>query len=112
MAAHAAALAPEKTGKLSFSIAISPRRTRRVRKQRKDAPTFFEIAMGPASGLGTLYYATHDEFGTVDTPPQPFMRPAWDAGKAGLLDDVKDGLTVEIAKAAKRVAAKKARARK
>lgn len=110
MADQAASKAPEDKGLLAFSIGVSEKRTRRVRKEQKGKKASFEMAMGPATGVGTLYYATHVEFGTVDTPPQPFMRPAWDGGKAQALETVKDGLAREIDKAAKRVARRAARA--
>lgn len=70
------------------------------------------IAMGPGGPLaGQLYYATHVEFGTIDTPAQPYMRPAWDAGKDQALRTVVETLTVEIRRAADRAARKLARAR-
>lgn len=111
MADAASGRAPVDEGKLAFSIVVSERRTRRVpRFARFDRKNGVEMAMGPAAGLGTLTYATHVEFGTVDTPPQPYMRPAWDGGADRALEYVKDNLWLEIDKAAKRVAAKGARA--
>lgn len=110
MADDAANKAPRDEGKLSFSIVVSERRTRRVaRLGRFDRKTGVEMAMGPAAGLGTLTYATHVEFGTVDTAPQPYMRPAWDGGQNQALEYVKDNLWREIDKAAQRVARKGAR---
>lgn len=50
------------------------------------------------------------EFGTIKTPPHPFMRPAWDANKARVLELVKDGLKTEISATAARVAKRAARA--
>lgn len=110
MADQAAALAPERSGKLAFSIAISERGTRRA-VWKKKKPHEFVMAMGPASGLGTLQYAAFDEFGTVDTPALPFMRPAWDGGKHQALETVKDMLWVEIRKAAERGAKRAAKAK-
>jgi HK97 gp10 family phage protein len=110
MADDAALKAPVLTGDLAFSVDISERRTRRVsRAIRFDRKNGVEMAMGPTSGKGVLNYAALTEFGTVDTPPQPFMRPAWDGGKDGALDYVKGHLWAEIDKAAKRVASKGAR---
>lgn len=108
MADLAAQKAPEERGILSFSIVVSEGRTRRAR-------TFFrrvrgvEMAMGPASGLGATYYASHVEFGTIDTPAQPYMRPAWDTGKQSALDYVEDNLWREIDRAVGRAAKRKAR---
>lgn len=110
MADDASGKAPVDEGKLAFSIAVSERRTRRVpRAMRFDRRNGLEMAMGPAGGLGVLQYATHVEFGTVDTPPQPYMRTAWDGGKDRALEYVKTHLWIEIHNAAKRVAAKGAR---
>lgn len=107
MADAAAQLAPERLGKLAFSIAVSDKRTKRAR--RPIPPGTVVIAMGPAAGLGSLFYATHEEFGTVNHAPQPFMRPAWDGGKHQALQDVTDGLKVQIRRAADRAARKAAR---
>lgn len=110
MADVAAAKAPEDKGLLAFSVAVSEQRTRRVKKEQRSKSSI-EVAMGPASGLGTLYYATHTEFGTIDTRPQPYMRPAWDGGKGRALDYVKDNLGDVIRKAAARHAKKTAKGR-
>lgn len=48
--------------------------------------------------------AIMQEFGTVKQAAQPYMRPAWDAGKGQLLDDVKTGMGEEIRKTAERAA--------
>lgn len=111
MAADAAGRAPRDKGKLKASITVSERRTRRVpRSERFNRKDGVEMAMGPASGTGVLEYATHVEFGTIDTPPEPYMRPAWDSGQTRALEYVKDNLWTEIDKAAQRVARKGARA--
>lgn len=115
MADHARQLAPVAAvdgGQLRASIAVSERRTRRATRGggRFDKSTGLEMVMGPSAGGGVLSYATHVEFGTVDTLPQPYMRPAFDTGVAKALDYVKDHLWVELERAAKRVAARGARA--
>lgn len=109
MAARAASLAPDRTGLLAFSIGISERGTRRAAWRQASArfvaPGVFEgirknsitLAMGPSGPFhGQLYYAAHVEFGTVDTPAHPYMRPAWDALKEQSLDTVKTSLWAEI----------------
>jgi HK97 gp10 family phage protein len=53
--------------------------------------------------------AIMQEFGTVKQPAQPYMRPAWDAGKVQLLDDFAKGMAVEITKTAERAARKAAK---
>lgn len=67
------------------------------------------MAMGPAGGAGALNYAAFDEFGTGDTAPHSFMRPAWDSGKQRALDGIKDDLWVEIRAASARAARSQAR---
>lgn len=110
LADAAAAAAPEQSGRLSFSISVSEQRTSRARWQRMASASGIAMAMGPAGGLGVLPYAAFAEFGTIDTPPHPFMRPTWDAGGVGALEYVKANLGAEIARAAARVARKAARA--
>ena len=110
MAEKARGLAPKDKGDLAASIQVSERRTRRVaRINRFDKNTGIQMAMGPVSGKGVLNYATFAEFGTIDTPATPFMRPSWDGGKDNALDYVKANLGSEIEKAAKRLAKKAAR---
>ena len=53
--------------------------------------------------------AIMQEFGTVNQPAKPYMRPAWDAGKDRLLEDLASGLKIEIDKTAARAARKAAR---
>lgn len=107
MADDAAMNAPEDRGLLAFSISVSEGRTRRA-KTNWNRIRGVQMAMGPASGVGTLYYASHVEFGTIDTPAQPYMRPAWDGGKMNALDYVQDNLWREVERAIGRVQ-KKAR---
>lgn len=110
MAVQAQGKAPTDQGDLRASIVVSERRTRRVSQAgRFDRKTGIEMAMGPASGGGVLNYATFVEFGTNDTPPQPYMRPAWDGGKDKALDYIKEYMWEEIHKAAKRVQRKGAK---
>ena len=104
MAANAA---PHRSGRLAYSITVSEQRTRRAKK--RGPKQGIEMAMGPAGGLGTLQYASFDEFGTVDTPAFGFMRQAWDNGSSGALDTVKSSLSAEIMKAAQRRARKAAK---
>lgn len=122
--------APVLTGSLRDSIAVSSRKP-------KDAKSAGAMAYGAAmaagasagqarqaaraanSGAGGLVevyvgpgqnpQAIAQEFGTARHPPQPFMRPAWDANKDGILASIKDLTWSEIEKAAKRLARKTAR---
>lgn len=110
MAEKARGLAPKDKGDLAASIQVSERRTKRVaRINRFDKNTGVEMAMGPVSGDAVLNYATFVEFGTIDTAAKPYMRPAFDSGKNGMLDYVVTNLGREIDKAATRLAKKAAR---
>ena len=62
------------------------------------------------AGPGQHPQAITQEFGTGFHPPQPFMRPAWDANKGAVLTEVKRALGAEIDKAAARAARKALRA--
>jgi len=109
IADQASSGAPRRSGKLAVGIAVSEKRTRRASKQvpKMKASEGVQMFMGPTSG--SLAYAAFTEFGTVDTPAQPFMRPAWDGGATGALDYVKENLKAEIDKATAKVAAKAAK---
>lgn len=113
MANDAAQKAPHRTGRLAYSISVSEKRTSRAKWQngafRSASSTGIIMAMGPGAGLGTLNYASFDEFGTVDTPAFGFMRAAWDAGAAPALEYIKLNLSIEINKAAVRYARKQAK---
>jgi len=108
MADRAAAMAPEDEGLLAFSVSVGEQRTRRVKKERERRSSI-DMAMGPAGGTGALQYASFVEFGTNDTRPQPYMRPAWDGGKMAALEYVKDNLGTAVRQAAARHAKKAAR---
>lgn len=108
MADIAARKAPEERGILAFSIVVSEGRTRRARTNWNKVRGI-QMAMGPATGFGATYYAAHVEFGTIDTPAQPYMRPAWDTGKMDALDYVQDNLAREVEKAIGRAARKATR---
>lgn len=108
MADSAAQKAPERTGKLAYSITVSEGRTRRA-KTDWNRSRGVQMAMGPSSGLGTLNYATFDEFGTIDTPAFGFMRAAWDSGSFKALDYVQDNLWRAVETAIGRVQKKQAR---
>ena len=82
-----------------------------ARRLQKSSKTFAEAYMGPG-GDGNAKappQGVQQEFGNKNHGPQPFMRPAWDAGKAELLDGIQDDLWAEIDKAAQRAARKTAR---
>lgn len=63
-------------------------------------------------GAGQLPHAHLQEFGTDRHPPQPYLRPAWDANRDKVLASIAGDLREEIDKAAKRAAAKALKAKR
>lgn len=95
IAADAARRAPEDWGTLKDSVMVGTRLSKRQKsKARKLPKSAVEVYVGP----GALAQATATEFGTADQRPQPFMRPAWDAGKRPALDSITVDMRAEIAK--------------
>lgn len=74
-----------------------------ARRANKGQGSFAETFVGPARGGGVIRYAHIVEFGSNDTAPQPYMRPAWDSTKDQVLGVIKGELANEIIKAARRV---------
>lgn len=96
IADHAESLAPKVSGQLKKSIKVGTRLSKRQKSLHQAQPGDVEIF----AGAGTLPQATLQEFGTNEFPPQPFMRPAWDAGKDKLLADIETEMWAEIRKQA------------
>lgn len=107
MAGVAQANAPVLEGHLQRSIAVGTKLTTRQSRLAKnlDGKASVTVYMGPNDPA-----AVPQEFGAKGDNPQPFMRPAWDGGKQGLLESLKAMLWTEIDKAAKRKAARLAKA--
>jgi HK97 gp10 family phage protein len=108
VARDAAAAAPDdpETGgyDLRTSIKVGTRLSRRQRKRlRKESKVEVYIGAGP------LPQAHLQEFGTAHHGPQPFMRPAFDSNKRGMVEAIKASLWREIDKARARLARKSAR---
>ncbi|MDP2129996.1 MAG: HK97-gp10 family putative phage morphogenesis protein [Erythrobacter sp.] len=111
--ADAQSNAPRDTGGLSASIIVGAklngRQTSLNRQQLKNR-SGVEMFIGPSYEKGKGGRHGHLlEFGTVNMPAQPFMRPAWDANKDAALRTIADDLGSEIEKAAARLARKAAR---
>lgn len=103
LAKEARQRAPKFEMYLSESIDVSTRLTKSQRAaHKKFAPV--EMFVGPNNPA-----AIPQEFGTFKEPPQPFMRPAWDATKDQVLKRIADTLMVDVERTAKREAAKAAR---
>jgi HK97 gp10 family phage protein len=98
MAAKMRAGAPRKTGKLAISVAVTSKLSRRQaglhRKMFSDDRAAVEMFVGPGPLTGIV-----QEFGTWFHPPQPFVRPVWDADQRALLDRLRAELKSEIDKA-------------
>lgn len=128
MAEEARRLVPVMTGRLRDSIMVSARVKNTVgnaeyaaamraglgkadaraallaaRKASKGQGSFAQVFVGPARGGGTIRYAHIVEFGSVDTAPQAYMRPAWELSKFRVLDTIKAELGNQIIAAARRI---------
>jgi HK97 gp10 family phage protein len=106
VAEDARRLVPVDEGHLKESIHVSTRLTRRQKaRHRKVHRDDVEVFVGPGNDP-----AAHlQEFGSSHHDAQPFMRPAWDANKRGVLDGVADDMWREIEKAVARQAKKAAK---
>lgn len=102
----ARSLAPVADGQLRDSIVTSTRLTpRQAKAAKREGKSSIEMYTGTKNEA-----AVPQEFGTVNHAAQPFMRPAWDANKEGVLRHVGEQLGGEIEKAATRLAKKRAKA--
>lgn len=81
---------------------LPPKDTKTKRNKRKTR--FLQ-----SSGSGVAAYSIFVENGTHDTPPQPYMRPAFDSEKENAVKKLAPALWEEIEKAAKRAAKKAAK---
>jgi HK97 gp10 family phage protein len=100
--------APRDEGDTAESVTVSTQRPNVSSKAKRRNPksSSVEVYVGP----GKLAQAEQQEHGNVNHPPQPFVRPAWDAGKDAALDTIGRELGGEIERAAKRQAKKRAKA--
>lgn len=102
-------MAPEDDGNLRNSIGISSKLSKRQKSQHRrmfgTSPSAVEMFMG----AGALPQAHLQEFGTFSQAPQPFARPAWNAGKEMVLVRLKGILGSEILKTAQRAARRAAK---
>ena len=97
--------APYLSGQLQESGDVGSRLSRSQRSQHT-RESEVEVFAGP----GPNPQAVQQEFGNGLHAPQPFVRPAWDAHKDQVLEDVGTGLWTEVEKAAERGRRKLARA--
>lgn len=99
VADRARLLAPVDQGRLVRSIVVGDKLSRRQKSQFQRADPNDVVMF---VGAGAVPQAHMMEFGTVDIEPQPFMRPAWDSEKEGVLEAIKGELWTQIEKAARR----------
>ena len=71
-------------------------RTRLVRTGEDTKAVVFTVSTNNA------FWGWMQEFGTVNQPARPFMRPLWEQRKMGILNDVADGLGAGVMRLAKR----------
>ncbi len=91
---------------LHTSLAVGTKlTTRQSRLNRKSDDRSFSEAFIGVTGRANDH-AVPVEFGTVDTSPQPFLRPAWASTKDAVLAAIGSLLGIEIDKAAKRAQAR------
>jgi HK97 gp10 family phage protein len=119
---QAAALAPNLSGELSDSLAVSNKlsgRQQAVHKAdigaqtvqtaegfRSTPQTVVFMFVGPKGSAKSIV----QEFGSVNQSPHPYMRPAWDSNAMPMLNSIADDLWSEIEKSRARLARKAAKA--
>lgn len=98
---------------LKSSLAISTDQRgggEKVQRARDARGRYVRVYMGPTRE--GYPQAMPQEFGAVQHPAHPFMRPAWEQHAEGALDIIKDELAAEIDKTAARIAKRAARSSK
>lgn len=112
----ARAMAPDDPGtggndlrsSIGVGTKLSPRQAKLARRDiRRGLDDKYFITV--YAGAGPVPHSHLQEFGTSHHGPQPFLRPAWDQNKSGVLETVKTELGSEITKAGQRLARKAAR---
>lgn len=90
------AIAPQDQGHLADSIAVGTKLTKSQRRkhQKRDEVEVFVGSDDPA--------AMQQEFGNVNHPPQPSVRPAWESSKGEVLDTIARKLGERVDKAVAR----------
>ena len=123
-------LAPVRSGRLQKSIMVSTKASKRLGlseyaevmrgggsqseayaamravRASNTANTAMQVYVGPSRAAPHAHLV---EFGSANNSPQPFLRPAWDAGWRTALESIKGHMRGEIDKAVVRLARKQAR---
>lgn len=100
---------PVDEGDLRDSLKVAGKLSKRQQRKNAKAVAEGKAAVQLYAGPAALPHAHLVEFGTSHMPPQPFMRPAWDANKMKVLELIRLDLGNEIERAAARLARKAAR---
>lgn len=109
--------AKKRSGKLRKSIRISTKLNARQRRMHRDLPgdvTVFVGSSAPHAHLVEFGTSRHPAGGRYKgkmhpgTRPQPFMRPAWDATKMQVLDNLREEMWASIRRQVARTAARRA----
>lgn len=85
------------TGQLADSIAVSTNLSKRQKSLQRRMSNSASAVMVYVGG-GKVPHAHLYEFGSSTQPPQPFLRPAWEANKTRVLKSVADQLGEELQK--------------
>lgn len=100
--------APERSGDLKESIAVSDKLSTREASQHRRMFRNDRASVEMFVGAGPLPQAHVTEFGNEKQAPQPWARPAWDRDQKGMLDrlgkDLWSELQKSLARAARRAA--------
>lgn len=119
VADDAAARVSVKSGRLKAKIAVKAQLSRRQRRGRAKGKGVIEAFVGATPArhahlveLGTGPRRQRNGKSVGAMPARPFMRPAWEANKNRLLDEMGAAMWAEIEKAAKRLAKKSLKAGK
>lgn len=96
-------LAPVDEGDLRDSITTGTKLAGAAKKEarRTRAADGVTVYTGTSNRNGVAR-----EFGSIRSAPQPFMRPAWEANKLRVLNDIQQNMGGEIMKAAQRAGRK------
>ena len=109
IAQDAKAKAPRDDGTLQDSIGVGTRLTRRQKSLHRKMFRNDKASAEVFVGAGGVPQAHIKEFGSITNAAQPFLRPAWDAHKGQLVEQMKTELWGQIDKRSKREARKAAR---
>ncbi len=109
IADDARAKAPRDDGTLQNSIGVGSKLTKRQRSLHRRMFRNDRASAEVFVGAGGVPQAHIKEFGSITNAAQPFLRPAWDAHKGQLVEQMKTELWGQIERRAKREARKAAR---